>query len=289
MRIVATLKNQAEIAKLIQLGVDVFLLETSRFSRTAVFPLEYNEIQSLTEMIHQEGKQAYVILNTMIHESDLLELQDLLLLLKQIAIDGIVCYDFTVSAIASTFGLMNKIIYQPGTMNTHSLEVPFLASLGMKGITISREITINEIETIIRKNVGIEFSLVGHGYLDMFYSRRKLLTHFFDHSHLQLKADGVYHIQEDERPNDWFPIVEDRFGTHVFRAHKLASFAFLPQLQNGIADFFVARFLLTDEEYYDAISAYRSQDGTQFQEKYADGYDTGFYLLKTEMKKGDRL
>ncbi|MBN2541035.1 MAG: U32 family peptidase [Bacilli bacterium] len=289
MQFVARLKTASEIETLHQLGVDVFSVDT----KLAIHKLMENQssdIEAIAKIANSLGRKVYLNINKMIHEEDLGSLQVLLEDAKRIGIDSIVINDMTVYVIAKQLGLESKIIYQPGTMNTDSYSVEYFQNHPIKGITLSREITLNEIRKIAGKAHDLELSLIGHGYLDMFYSKRKLLTNYFKHKNIigrEITNKHSYRLNEEIRADDFYPIIEDEFGTHVFRSRKLITFQELETLEPVLSDFFLERLFLEDEEYYDSIRLYKGViTEEEFLGKYS-GYESGFYYLPTELIKGD--
>lgn len=285
MRVVARLKNLIEIEKLISLGVDVFLVDTP----LAVKKINGNLFFELDKIINLD-KNIYLLVNKMIHESDLDMLEKILKIADNDKIKGIVCGDLTVMVMAKKLGLENKIIYQPGTMNTSSFDNVYFSNQGIKGITISKEITLDEIENIF-KNKVTEISLIGHGYLDMFYSKRNLLTSYFEYkgmTHKNIKNNDKFRLKEEMRPDSFYPIFEDNGGTHIFRDKALESFDEISILKMYLDDFFVERMFMEDEEYYDSLLAYQSSDyKVEFLKKYKEKYNKGFYYQYTEKLKGE--
>lgn len=291
MRIVATLKSIDEIDKLAQMNVGAFLLQTNFLTAKSIFPFTKKELRDAVNEIHKRQKRAYVSLNTMIHEDMIQDLDEAILYFKDIQVDGIVCYDFTVALVAQKHNFQSKVIYQPGTYNTNEYDPTFLAQFGLLGYTISREVTLEDIIKIAENETDLEVSYVGHGYLDMFYSKRPLLRNYqtyIEKPALPLFENKSLYLIEKQREKEHFPIYEDRFGTYIMRPKKLASFQELGVLKPYLADFFIERYGISDEEYYDAISSYDTFDsGTTFMEKYHDTYDSGFYYLQTERRKGE--
>ncbi len=288
MRIVARLKTKSEISLLSQLQVDVFYLDTE-FSIKSVKRFDFDEIKEITEEVTKLGKQTYISINKMIHQKDIEVLHDFLQKVKSINVSGIVINDFTVYVLAKEIGIENLVIYQPGSMNTDSYSAEYLREKGFKGMTISREITLSEIQNIIDNEDNLELSLVGHGYLDMFYSLRKLLTNYAKHKKingLEIRNNHDFRLNEEIRPDDFYPIIEEDYGTIIFRSKKLMSFDEMEHLLD-ISDFFIERNFMSDEEYHDSIRLYRNQISKEdFLSKYSD-YDSGFYYRPTEKLKGD--
>ena len=77
--------------------------------------------------------------------------------------------------------LENKLIYHPETLNTNYYDPQFWENKGIKGLTISKEITLDDIKEIAETS-EIEISLIGHGHLNMFHSRRPLIENFFKYT-----------------------------------------------------------------------------------------------------------
>jgi len=285
MRIVARLKKLDEIFKLINLGVDVFLVDTP----LTVKSINKNLFDSLNDLFVY-NKPVYLLVNKIIHESDLVNLNKILQIAKNKLVEGIVCNDITVMVKARESGVENKIIYQPGTMNTNSYDSEYFFTKNIKGITISKEITLEEIIKIF-KNKKTEFSLVGHGFIDMFYSKRMLLTNYFIYkniTHSKIQDNYYFHLNEEKRPDNYYPILEDMGGTHIFRDKALESFNELDILKEYLDDFFVERIFLSDEEYYDSLLAYNDNTFVpDFLKKYQEHYNKGFYYQYTEKIKGE--
>jgi putative protease len=285
MRLVARLKNLNEIEKLINLRVDCFLVDTPLAIRAINKDL-FNHLDKIKSF----GKDIYLLINKMIHEDDIENAKEILEIAKEIGVSGIVVGDITLMVLADEFGLKNKVIYQPGTMNTSSFDNEYFFLKQIKGITISKEITLEEIKKIF-ENKKTELSLVGHGYLDMFYSKRKLISNYFIYKSNDKKNivdNDSFKLKEEMRPDSFYPILEDEAGTHIFRDKALNSFAEFNELKMGLDDFFIERIFMSDEEYYDSIAAYQDQSLVEeFLIKYQDNYNKGFYYQYTEKLKGD--
>ena len=285
MRIVARLKKITEIEKLINLKVDCFLVDTP-LSVRAINKALFDDLDKVLSY----GKDVYLLINKMIHEEDIPLAKKLLEIARDKKISGIVAGDITMMVLSDEYGLKDKVIYQPGTMNTNSFDNEYFFVKQIKGITISKEITLEEIKKIFN-NKKCELSLVGHGYLDMFYSKRKLITNYFIYKNVvkdNITDNDKFRIKEEMRPDSFYPILEDTSGTHVFRDKALNSYEEIDCLKTGLDDFFIERIFMDDEEYYDSIKAYQDQSFVnEFLSKYDDHYNKGFYYQYTEKLKGD--
>jgi putative protease len=288
MNIVARLKYAEEVKTLSQMGVDIFLMDINGLTTNAIYPMNLDQLKIVLNEVKNNKKKGYVFINKMIHEYDIEPLRKWLIELGQLSIDGLVINDFSVYVLAKEVGLEHLVIYQPGTMNTNEFDVTYLENK-MKGMTLSKEITFDEITHMIEGHLNIEFSIVGHGYIDMFYSKRKLISLYLEHKHLEgfhVSNNHHFTIEEKTRPGIYFPILEDEMGTHIYRDKKLESFEEIRLIKDRISDFFIERLFLDDQEYYAAIQAYHNDEGEAFLSRY-DGYHKGFYYLPTQKVKGE--
>ena len=286
MLIIATPKSIPEIVDLKAAQVDGLVFSSERFTRDPLLPLAEYDLFKAISACQSHGLRAYVMVDAIIHETDLKPLKQLLAGLSSQDIDGIVAYDLTTALLAADLGLAAKVIFQPGTFNTHPHAFGQLRALGINQATLSREITFAKIREIMETNKDIAFSLVGHGYLDMFYSQRKLLTLFHQYRKREFAKDGAYALAEKQAPDRLYPISEDATGTHIYRSRKLQSFPYLPYLNRHLAELFLSRHHLDDLEYFAAITAYKTGDYTAFLERYGGEYDTGFYEVATDRYPG---
>jgi len=288
MNIVVRIKNQEEIKHLADLGADVFLLDTDVITTKAIYPLEQNSMSHVIEKIKKINKKVYIFINKMIHETDLQILNNWLFFLKTQDVDGLVINDFTVYVMARDNDLSDKIIYQPGTMNTNAYDVIYLKDK-IKGMTLSKEITLDEMKAMMDSSSDIEYSLLGHGYIDMFYSKRKLIKLYSQHKDLEnFQTHGKeFTIEEKTREGIFYPILEDNHGTHIFRDKKLESFNEVKHLP--FHDLFLERLFMDDQEYFDAIRTYHGQlSPKDFLDQYGQEYHKGFFYTRTEKTKGEK-
>lgn len=291
MRIGTQLNHLSEIDWLSSLGVDVFLVCSKEFSTKTNHSFPQDELADVVSVIHRHQKKCYLLLNAMIHEEHLPQLRKYLSFVKSLDMDAIVAFDWTLYPISKSLGLEQKLIYQPSTLTTNLYDPWFYESQGIKGLTIAREITLDSISAIVQNNHALELSLVGHGYAPMFYSYRPLITLFDEENKTSLpsiKGHELFSLQESSREDTRYPIYEDAFGTHIFREKKLESFNEIQLIRPYLSDFFIDRFLLSDEELTDSIAAYQNPKRRElFRQKHGHEYDSGFYYRKTNRLRGD--
>lgn len=280
VRIVGTLYYEHELEHLKASGAGVILVHTSSYTRNTTHSFSIEEIKTISKKAKVLNLEVYLLINIIIHEEHLAGLHHFFNELKNESIDGIVAFDFSIYPILKAYQLEKKMIYQPGTLTTNYYDPLFCKENGIKGLTLSKEITLqNMLETMILTE-DIEYSLVGHGYLELFYSRRPLVKNYLKFKNIKqieyLRKTSFY-LKEELRPLENYPIIEDEFGTTIFRSSQLQSFKEIDVLKPYITDFFIERIFLDDTHYFDALEAYQNpQLQQEFIKKYPK-FDSGFY------------
>lgn len=133
--------------------------------------------------------------------------------------------------------------------------------------------------------------MVGHGHLNMFYSKRQLIENFMHYT----ESENLYHnrqdlkIVEENRKEDPYPILEDKAGTHVFRSQVLSSLTHLSELKEFI-DYLVVDTLFKDDDYaLSVLKMYKNENEdseliNKIRKDYHEIWDEGFYFKKTIYK-----
>ena len=120
----------------------------------------------------------YVLVNRFFVEEELEALREHLQRLKDLDVDGIYYGDEGVYQEAKALGIENRLIYNPDTLITNHSDVQYYLDEGISMVTISKEITLDEICAIAKKVQG-ECEVIIHGRLNMMHSKRNLLSNYF--------------------------------------------------------------------------------------------------------------
>lgn len=156
----------------------------------------------------------YISLNKIFHEDEIDNLVDALKYIKTKKIRGIFFSDFSVYNISKELGMLDLLIYDPNTLVTNYKELEFFENK-IKGVVISPFISLEELKEF--KSDKLELYFLGNGRINLFYSKRKLISNYCKYH--DLEADFLNHnlvLQEQLRKDIYYPIIEDKFGTYVY-------------------------------------------------------------------------
>jgi putative protease len=116
-------------------------------------------------------------------------------------------------------------------------------------VILSRELSLDEIESVRQDCPEMEIEVFIHGALCIAYSGRCLLSGYFNHrdpnqgtctnscrwDYKVAKADedatgDIYLLEEGNRPGEWMPIEEDMHGTYILNSKDLRAIEHVQRL-----------------------------------------------------------
>lgn len=159
-------------------GADAVYLGAKAFNaRANASNFDNKALSEVIKDAHIRGIKIYLVLNTLISDKELKEAQRLASFAYKEGIDGIIVQDLGLTGILKeiTPGLPIHASTQMAIHNTDG--VKSAQALGISRVVLARELSLPEIETIIRET-GIEAEIFAHGALCISRSGQCLLSSF---------------------------------------------------------------------------------------------------------------
>lgn len=241
MEILAPAGNLEKLKYAILYGADAVYTATARYGlRAKAGNLSLEELKEATEFCHQLHKKIYVTVNIFAHNRHLEDLPEYLKDLEKIGIDAVIVADPGVfQVVKENTKLAIHISTQANVVSWKSAE--FWHKLGAERIILARELTFTEITEMAAKLPQVELEMFVHGAMCISYSGRCLLSAFFNNRSANLgectqPCRWKYSLMEETRPNEFFPITEDEFGTYIMNSKDLNLINRLSEIyQAGVA------------------------------------------------------
>lgn len=193
------------------------------------------ELEKAVEFCHKKNKKIYVTVNIFAHNSDLEKLPSYLKFLQKINVDAIIVSDPAVflTARENAPELPIHISTQANVISWKSAE--FWKMQGAKRIILARELTFSEIKDIREKIPDIELEMFIHGSMCVSYSGRCFLSSFLNarsanSGYCTQPCRWEYQLIEKSRPNEFFRIEEDKYGSYILNSKDLCLINRLPEI-----------------------------------------------------------
>ena len=246
----------------LKFGADAVYLGGEMFGmRTNPSNFKADELKAAVELVHSHGKRLYLTCNTLPRNNELVALPDYLKYAKQIGVDALIIADMGVLTLAKKYadGVDIHISTQAGIVNYEAANT--LYQLGAKRIVTARELSLDEIKEIRDKtNPDLEIEVFVHGAMCMSFSGRCILSDYMvgrdaNRGDCAQPCRWKYHLVEEKRPGQYFPINQEDDGTYIFNSKDLCMIDSIPALDRAGIDSFKIEGR-AKSEYYTAVVTY---------------------------------
>ena len=246
------------------------------------YPIE--KLKEVSSFLHQHGKKIFVSCNKNYDKNDLKKLDDCLKEIEACFIDGVLFYDLAVLELVKTKYPNILLVWNQEHMTTNYFSAQFYKEQGVKGISISTNLTLEEIETLKKQTTMFCITPI-FGYYPMFESKRHLVTNYLDTFSLNTDC-GHYKIEKEGKK---YPIVEHKNGTTVYTSVPLNGISEIKRLVNMNMDycmlnerFFHHNLFVQVLKAYDSYLKYEDDaEITKLNQLLEGKYDLGFLYKKT--------
>lgn len=274
----------------VEYGADAVYLGGESFGlRKASKNFSMEDIKWATEYLHERGKKIHVTLNIIPHDKDIKGVEEYIKDLYDIGVDALIVADpgmfMKVKEVAPDFPIH---ISTQGSV-TNAQTVKFWQKLGAERVVMARELSLNEVSNII-KEVGdsIEIETFAHGAMCMSYSGRCLLSNYMTGRDANMgdcaqPCRYKYHLVEEKRPGEYFPIEEHDEGTFIMNSKDLCMIEHIDDMiKAGIASLKIEGRVKSEYYLATVIRSYRMAIDAYYADPENYKYDP--YLLG-EIKK----
>lgn len=268
--------------------VDGIIVGQQTFGTRLTHSFSDEELLFIIDDVKKHNKEVFLIANHMMTDDQLESFSVWIQQFIEKDLTGIIVADLGAIITLNDQGFKGKVVYNPETLATNYYDFNDLIRLNVFGVYAAKEITLADLK-MIGSLKQFNMFMVGHGHLNMFYSKRQLIRNYMDF----LGEPSRFHHQknltliEENRSDESYPILEDDAGTHVFRSHVMHVMNHIDELSNWL-DYLVIDTLFQDDRYGALVAQmYRTHDQAmikQIQEDYHETWDEGFLFKKTMYK-----
>ena len=274
-------------------NIDIYTLSVNSLSSHQPEAMEINELLIEMKRLQQINKRVYLFINRFLFEPELTNAIEIVKIVIQAGIDGLIVNDFGWSMILQELNFDKEVILQTDTTVTNSLEAASILVEGFNKVVIARELTIEEIIEMAQ-DLGEQIIVPIFGHQIMSTSRRLLLDAYGNEVNRVYKSNRFYHLKESTR-QDPYLIYQDDTGTHIFDGTILCGYHELKTLAKSGCNYVLLDSLNIDSDMIEMVSTsikaiLNGQDAdTEFerlQNNYPhDVFSNALWFKKTSDKK----
>ena len=248
MKIISSLKKLDMLNK-INPYVDGVVLGC-KFSSYCDCQYSLEKINEIYQIASKNNKKVYVLLNFIMHENDINEVENFI---KSINEDiYFIFQDLGILNLLMKLNRNNYGIYNPLTMITNYRDLVEYEVYSLDAISLSNEIPLKDVELCSHYSKNVFY--LGFGYHPMYQTYRYLLSLYKEHSGLEFTNENLY-LQEATRVDDRCPVIENEYGTVVFRNGVVSNLEKIEMLKD-VKYLFIDGIFLDEDVIIEAIKIY---------------------------------
>lgn len=246
----------------LKFGADAIYCAGEQFGmRTNPSNFKADELKQAVELVHSLGKKLYITCNTLPRNNELGALPDYLTYLASIGVDALIIADMGVLSLAKKYAPYVDVHMSTQVGITNYASANALYEMGAKRVVTARELSLEEIKGIRdNTNPDLEIEVFVHGAMCMSFSGRCILSDYMvgrdaNRGDCAQPCRWKYHLVEETRPNQYFPINQEDNGTYIFNSRDLCMIEHIADLDRAGIDSFKIEGR-AKSEYYTAIVTY---------------------------------
>ena len=227
--------NMEKLQTAIHYGADAVYLGGTAFGlRNLADNFTVDQMASALDYCHSRNVKAYLTINSYPHNDALPRLENYLQQVDALPFDAYIVADPGVIDLVREISPERELHLstQANTINWRS--ALYWKKQGINRVNLARETTLEAIaETVSR--TGMEVEVFVHGALCISYSGRCLLSSAMagrdaNQGECAHPCRWNYHLVEEQRPGEYFPVMEDENGTFIFNSRDLCLLEQLPEI-----------------------------------------------------------
>ncbi len=229
-------------------NADAFLFGYAGMSMNFIHTVDIEEIKKLNTIIKSKGKQLFIALNKNFHNPELSKVKEIMQILAEIKIDGILYYDVAVLQMKRKYQINIPLIWGAEHFTTNYATINYWHSFGANMAYISGEITKKEILEI-KKNTTIPMIVPVFGHLPMFVSERHEVKNYLTHFAIQDTSHFYYMEKEGKK----YPVIDNADGTFVYSHFILNGYQEYLEFSKENIDYALCNGQWIDEDVFASI------------------------------------
>ncbi|MBE6844815.1 MAG: U32 family peptidase [Ruminococcus sp.] len=224
----------------INYGADAVYLGAKSFGmRASPDNFTFDELKTAVDYAHSKNVKVYLTCNTLPRNSEIPEFQSFIKNAEACNVDAVIVADLGLLSLVKQYlpDMEVHMSTQTGIVNYATANQ--LYNMGVKRAVLARELSLDEIAEIrakIPKDMEIEVFV--HGAMCVSFSGRCLLSSYLvnrdaNRGECAQPCRWGYHLMEEKREGQYFPIFEDEKGTYILNAKDLCMINHIEKLADA--------------------------------------------------------
>ena len=272
-------------------GADAVYLGGKGFGmRAAPQNFTCEQLADAVSLCHSKNVKVYLTCNTLPRNNEIPLFEEFMREAVECRVDAVIVADLGLLSLVKKYAPGMEIHMSTQTGIVNYVTANELYNMGAKRIVLARELSLEEIAEIRAKTpADLDIEAFVHGAMCVSFSGRCLLSQYLvnrdaNRGQCAQPCRWGYHLMEEKRTDQFFPIYEDEKGTYILNAKDLCMIDHLDEVvKAGVTSLKIEG--RAKSAYYVSVvtNAYRMAVDHLMQ--HPDDYDTLPQYIKDEVFK----
>lgn len=227
----------------IDFGADAVYLGGKMFGMRAASPnFTAEQLSEGCAKAHAVGKRVYLTCNTLPRNSEMPQFEGFAKDAQAAGVDALIVNDIGVLSLVKKYVPDMEIHMSTQTGVVNYVTASEFYNMGAQRVVLARELSLEEIAEIRAKTPSaLEIEAFVHGAMCVSFSGRCLISQYLigrdaNRGECAQPCRWGYHLMEEKRPGEFFPIFEDERGTYILNAKDLCMIDHIDKLAEAGVD-----------------------------------------------------
>lgn len=242
LEVLAPAGDYERLCAALDYGADAVYLGGQSFGmRAGPANFTYDTLKSAVELAHSKGVKIYLTCNTLPRNNEIPHFQKFIEEAVDCKVDAVIVADLGLLSLVKKYAPNMEVHMSTQTGIVNYVTANELYNMGVKRIVVARELSLDEIAEIRTKTpTDLDIEAFVHGAMCVSFSGRCLLSQYLvnrdaNRGECAQPCRWGYHLMEEKRTDEFYPIFEDEKGTYILNAKDLCMIDHLDKLaQAGV-------------------------------------------------------
>lgn len=240
LEVLAPAGDYERLCAALDYGADAVYLGGKSFGmRAGPENFTYDSLKSAVELAHSKGVKVYLTCNTLPRNNEIAFFEEFIKEAVDCKVDAAIVADLGLLSLVKKFAPDMEIHMSTQTGIVNYVTANELYNMGVKRVVVARELSLEEISEIRAKTpADLDIEAFVHGAMCVSFSGRCLLSQYLvsrdaNRGECAQPCRWGYHLMEEKRTDEFYPIFEDEKGTYILNAKDLCMIDHLDKIANA--------------------------------------------------------
>ena len=237
IEVLAPAGDEERFSAAIDYGADAVYLGRKQFGmRASPMNFDYEQLCKAVQTAHARKIKVYLTCNTLPRNSEIPHFEKFVKEAMEAGVDALIVADIGLLMLIKKYAPDMEIHISTQTGIVNYVTANELYNMGAKRVVLARELSLDEISEIRAKtNPELDIETFVHGAMCVSFSGRCLLSQYLvnrdaNRGECAQPCRWGYHLMEEKRPNEFFPVFEDEKGTYILNSKDMCMIEHIDKL-----------------------------------------------------------